>query len=207
MNSASERRSLLMPQNGRPSAPPVPASPFATARLNPVPTGSTKTRSVKRNQVSALSTRRAGGSGMVPWSPSNSRLGPSAPTCSHAALDPGPPLNTNVIGRVARILAVLVVADVEHGGLRVALVEPHPQRPGGGRVGELGAVDGNGMTRLDRLIGRRGLGGRSRCLARVRHCNRRRCVAHREHDGRHGSDPQTARFSSHGMGRSLSRKR
>ena len=47
--------------------------PDTSARLNPVPTGSMKTRSVKVSQVSRLSTTRVGGWGRLPLVPNATR--------------------------------------------------------------------------------------------------------------------------------------
>ena len=70
-----------------------------TIRLQPVPTGSTKTRSVKANQDSALSTSAVGGASGMPCPSKPTRRGPSAPTWRYAEEAPGPPLNTKVTGR------------------------------------------------------------------------------------------------------------
>src|SRR5688572_2109950 len=60
-----------------------------------------KTRSVAASQVCSLGTSVLGGGGTSPFSVSLSRRGPAVPTCSQTAAAPGPPLKTNVIGRVA----------------------------------------------------------------------------------------------------------
>mmetsp|Transcript_31714 Transcript_31714/g.62840 ORF Transcript_31714/g.62840 Transcript_31714/m.62840 type:complete len:216 (-) Transcript_31714:147-794(-) len=107
MNSPSESRSRSMSQNSGFSWGPVPSSSSrafldrSRARLNPVPIGSTKTRSVNPSHVSSLSTTAVGGGGSVPVAPSFTRRGPSAPMCMYADAAPGPPLNTNVRGRDA----------------------------------------------------------------------------------------------------------
>ena len=73
-------------------------------RLQPVPTGSISTRSVKASQVSGLSVSRT-------WAPSKplpnaARRGPTRPRLRNAEPAPGPPLNTNVIGRAGSALSL-----------------------------------------------------------------------------------------------------
>src|SRR5690242_12803032 len=70
-------------------------------RLNPVPTGSTKTRSVNASQDSSFETSLGGIGGSVPSAGNATRCGPTAPTCRYADDAPGPPLKTNVTGRSA----------------------------------------------------------------------------------------------------------
>jgi hypothetical protein len=70
-------------------------------RLNPVPTGSTNTRSVKASQDSSFCTRRGGSCGSVPSGGNATRCGPAAPRWRNADDAPGPPLKTNVTGRSA----------------------------------------------------------------------------------------------------------
>lgn len=87
------------------SAPPAsaPAAPDwgLISRLNPVPIGSMKTRSLNLSQDSSLVFSRDGGGGAVPLSLKATRCGPSAPRWRYADDAPGPPLNTNVTGRSA----------------------------------------------------------------------------------------------------------
>src|SRR5262245_5553393 len=73
----------------------------STGRLYPVETGSIKTRSVKSSQHDSLSASAYGGGGVIPSGPMTTRLGPSAPMCSHTDDEPGPPLYAKVIDRVA----------------------------------------------------------------------------------------------------------
>ena len=68
-------------------------------RLKPVPTGSTKTRSVKASHDSRSGTSRGGIVGSVPSAGNATRCGPTAPMCRYADEAPGPPLKTNVTGR------------------------------------------------------------------------------------------------------------
>jgi hypothetical protein len=70
-------------------------------RLHPVPTGSTNTRSVKESQEDSFSTSRGGIVGSVPSGGKSTRCGPTAPMCRYAEDAPGPPLKTNMTGRVA----------------------------------------------------------------------------------------------------------
>src|SRR3990167_1941042 len=49
----------------------------------------------------ALSVNLNGGGGISPSSVRRTRRGPSTPMCSHTDDEPGPPLNENVIGRLA----------------------------------------------------------------------------------------------------------
>ena len=58
-----------------------------------------KTRSVKVNQVSALSTGVASWLGMTGMA-MGTRQGPMAPTSSQAEAAPGPPLKANITGRL-----------------------------------------------------------------------------------------------------------
>src|SRR4051812_37599991 len=67
--------------------------------LKPVPTGSTKTRSVNASQDSSFWTRRGGIGGSVPSGGKSRRWGPTPQPCSYADVARGPPLNTNVTGR------------------------------------------------------------------------------------------------------------
>ena len=73
----------------------------STMRLKPVPTGSMKTRSDASRSENSLGTRRPGGGEARPSASRSTRRGPSTPKCSHTELDPGPPLNENVMGRFA----------------------------------------------------------------------------------------------------------
>ncbi len=68
-------------------------------RLKPVPTGSTKTRSVNASHEPSFSTSRGGSSGSEPSGGKSTRFGPTAPRCRYADDAPGPPLKTNVTGR------------------------------------------------------------------------------------------------------------
>ena len=68
-------------------------------RLQPVPTGSTKTRSVNDSHDDSFSTSFAGSAGSVPSEGKSTRCGPTAPMCRYAEDAPGPPLKTNVTGR------------------------------------------------------------------------------------------------------------
>src|SRR6266851_10271035 len=95
---AKASASRCTPQN----APPP--SDLA-GRLQPEPTGSIITRSVKPSQVSGLSTKRAAEPSR-PLVPNSTMRGPTAPRLRYADAAPGPPLNTNVIGRFA-VSAVL----------------------------------------------------------------------------------------------------
>ena len=79
------------------------ASSSVIVRLKPVPTGSTKTRSVNASQVDSLSTSREGGGSSVPSGANRTRRGPSAPTWRKAEAAPGPPLKTKVTGRFAAV--------------------------------------------------------------------------------------------------------
>mmetsp|Transcript_30157 Transcript_30157/g.69142 ORF Transcript_30157/g.69142 Transcript_30157/m.69142 type:complete len:272 (-) Transcript_30157:34-849(-) len=109
MNSPRDERSRSMSQNSAFSCGPLPSVSSASfafldrsrERLNPVPIGSMKTRSVNPSHVSSLSTTFVGGGGSSPFVPRLTLLGPSAPMCMYADAAPGPPLNTNVIGRDA----------------------------------------------------------------------------------------------------------
>src|SRR5215211_3716442 len=74
-------------------------------RLNPVPTGSTKTRSLNASQDSSLWTSFGGSAGRVPSGGKSTRCGPTAPTCRYADDAPGPPLKTNVTGRSRSVLS------------------------------------------------------------------------------------------------------
>src|SRR6478672_6357640 len=109
MNSQSDSRSRLYPKYSFGSgvssdfaaADPSLPSPFfsgSITRLNPVPTGSTKTRSVNASHDDSFSTRRGGIVGSVPSGGKSTRCGPTAPMCRYADEAPGPPLNTNVTG-------------------------------------------------------------------------------------------------------------
>jgi hypothetical protein len=70
------------------------------ARLQPVPIGSTSTRSVKSSHVSGFARSRAAAASR-PSAPKSAILGPTRPRCRNAEAAPGPPLNTKVIGRFA----------------------------------------------------------------------------------------------------------
>src|SRR6185312_16253208 len=94
MNSATERRSSVTPQKLGPSC-------GLDGRLYPVPTGSRNTRSLWSSSVYGLSSSVGGGAGGEPSAFSFTRLGPKAPRCNHTVDDPGPPLNTKVMGRLA----------------------------------------------------------------------------------------------------------
>ena len=76
------------------------ALPPWTARVWPVDIGSMNTRSEAASRLSGLSTSRYGGGCGAVTSPRSTRRGPSRPMCSQIDEEPGPPLNTNVIGRV-----------------------------------------------------------------------------------------------------------
>ena len=65
----------------------------------PVCGGSMKTRSKCASQVSGLSLTAYGGAGIVPSLGTTTRLGPSAPRCSHTDDEPGPPLKAKHNGR------------------------------------------------------------------------------------------------------------
>jgi hypothetical protein len=68
-------------------------------RLQPVPTGSTNTRSVKGSQLSGLSTSLAL-TPSVSCSGNCSTTGPAAPSWRKAEPAPGPPLKKKLTGRV-----------------------------------------------------------------------------------------------------------
>jgi hypothetical protein len=68
-------------------------------RLKPVPTGSTKTRSVNASHDDSFSTNLGGMLGSDPSSGKATRFGPTAPMWRYADDAPGPPLNTKVTGR------------------------------------------------------------------------------------------------------------
>lgn len=74
-----------------------------SAREKPVPMGSMKTRSVAGSQESGLATSLPGGGGGRggALSPMTTFRRPTAPRCSQTEDEPGPPLKTKVIGRVA----------------------------------------------------------------------------------------------------------
>src|SRR5579875_1604066 len=93
MNCANDRASPSGWKNVESGTP-------AAARLYPVPTASTKTRSVNVSHVYGLSLQRVDGVGGTPWSSNGTRLGPSAPRCSSTDAAPGPPLQANAIGRL-----------------------------------------------------------------------------------------------------------
>jgi len=76
-----------------------------SAREKPVPMGSMKTRSVAGSQESGLATSLPGGGGGGgrggALSPMTTFRRPTAPRCSQTEYEPGPPLTTKLIGRVA----------------------------------------------------------------------------------------------------------
>src|SRR3954469_7163333 len=118
MNSESDWRSRLYPKYsfGSSSSPFFLSSPsfafsFSTRRLKPVPTGSTKTRSVKPSHDSSLSTSRGGTLGSVPSLGTATRGGPTAPMCRKAEDAPGPPLKTNVTGRSRSALSATYATE------------------------------------------------------------------------------------------------
>jgi hypothetical protein len=78
------------------SGAPAPSS--LAARLQPVTTGSIKTRSVKASQVSGLSMRRTLAPS-CPAIPNSATRGPTRPRLRKADAAPGPPLKTKVSGR------------------------------------------------------------------------------------------------------------
>ena len=93
--------------------------PFASSsitRLNPVPTGSTNTRSVNASQESSLWTRRGGCRGSVPSGGNATRRGPAAPMCRYADEAPGPPLKTNVTGRASSVCATYATEKISAVG-------------------------------------------------------------------------------------------
>ena len=105
MNSQSDSRSRLKPKYSFGSVASsffsFPSSFFSSSiiRLKPVPTGSTKTRSVKASHDASFGTSRGGISGSVPSGGNAIRCGPTAPMCRYAEDAPGPPLKTKVTGR------------------------------------------------------------------------------------------------------------
>src|SRR5574340_416788 len=104
MNSQSDSRSRLYPKYsfGSGASSFFASSGFvswSTMRLNPVPTGSTKTRSPKGSQDDSFSTSRGGISGSDPSAGNATRLGPTAPMCRNAEAAPGPPLKPKRTGR------------------------------------------------------------------------------------------------------------
>ncbi len=107
MNSQSDSRSRLYPKysfgsgasSGGFASFPSPFFSGSMTRLKPVPTGSTKTRSVKASHDDSFSTSRAGIAGNVPSDGKSTRCGPTAPMCRYAEEAPGPPLKTKVTGR------------------------------------------------------------------------------------------------------------
>ena len=112
MNSQSDSRSRFCPKYSLGSGAsssflffPFPSSPCSssTIRLNPVPTGSTNTRSVNANQDDSFSTRRGGIRGSAPSAGKSTRRGPTAPMWRYADDAPGPPLKTNVTGLPASL--------------------------------------------------------------------------------------------------------
>ena len=149
MNSARERRSLLMPQKRRPTSPEL-LSPEAMARLNPVPTGIDEDEIGEAQpglRVVDQPGRRCGNRAVVverkPPGPERAHVQPGR-TRARAAVE-----HERDRAR-GRVLAVLSITDVKHGGLGVALVLPHPQRSGGGDVIELAAVDRDRVLRAAR---------------------------------------------------------
>src|SRR5215470_5088843 len=93
MNCSSELTSSSTPQKSLFFASP-------TAWLNPVPTGSMKTRSQTSSNDSELSSSLNGGVTIPPTSTEETRLGPNAPMCSQMEDEPGPPLYTKASGRL-----------------------------------------------------------------------------------------------------------
>ena len=69
--------------------------------LKPVPGGSTKTRSTKGSQLSALSTTIGGAEGEGGCGPSDRRQGEIPPRPSQTEAAPGPPLKTKAMGRAS----------------------------------------------------------------------------------------------------------
>ena len=63
--------------------------------------------------------------------------------CSQMDAEPGPPLKANVSGRLARVLAVERVGDVEHFRFDLAVAALDGQASGGGCVLQQFAVDGD----------------------------------------------------------------
>ena len=61
-------------------------------REKPVPGASTNTRSLASIRLWSLLTSWYGAAGPWLWSSVTTRLGPSAPMCSHTDEEPGPPL-------------------------------------------------------------------------------------------------------------------
>ena len=149
MNSPTESRSAVWLKN---------CSAFSSfaARLNPVATGSMKTRSLPSRIEYGLSTRLKGGLGNVPSSFMLARRGPSAPRCSHTEEEPGPPLKQNVTGRVAALVSSSArVRDVKNRGARRPVGFQDRQHSGFGHVGH--ALPGHGH----------GVGGKHRLMCRV----------------------------------------
>ena len=132
MNSHSDSRSRFHPKY---SAGSVASSAFLSSfvasplsssitRLNPVPTGSTNTRSAKTSQDASFCTSRGGISGSVPSAGKATRCGPTTPRCRYAEDAPGPPLKTNITGR-AGIVAVGDIRDGEDLRGRLLLLPQH----------------------------------------------------------------------------------
>src|SRR5215813_1711639 len=85
-----------------------------TAVLNPVPTGSMKTRSDRSSRHSGLSNSLYGAGGVIPAFTVATRRGPKEPMCSHTDEEPGPPLYKNEIGRALESFTSLRVYAVEY---------------------------------------------------------------------------------------------
>ena len=81
-----------------------------TTVLQPVPTASTKTRSVASSNEDSLSTSGGFGGGCEPSEGTVTRTGPNEPMCSQIVDDPGPPFHRNVTGRFRATLPSAVYA-------------------------------------------------------------------------------------------------
>src|SRR5215213_8685526 len=88
IDSASRRT----PQNA------LPPSAFA-GLLQPAPTGSISTKSVKASHVWGLSSSRVAAASRL-FTPKEAMRGPTSPRLRKADAAPGPPLNTKVTGRL-----------------------------------------------------------------------------------------------------------
>src|SRR6516162_923054 len=86
------------------------------ARLQSVPTGSIKTRSVNGSQVSGLSIKRTLEPSW-PLRPNSAMRGPTIPKLRKAEAAPGPPLKTKVTGRAAAEFADFTTKAVVDGAM------------------------------------------------------------------------------------------
>ena len=173
-------------QNGLFGSSPSLPSP----RLNPVPTGSMKTRSVKSSQVDGLSIRCSGGFGTAPSVPARGSGARAAPRCRNTAAAPGPPLKKNATGRVCPGPEFGEIGDREDRRCRGSLGIGQRDRLGDGAVIELALAELDGVVGLDVLRERRsgrqfGVGrGRIRIAGRIsarsETCRRKQQQSHDE---------------------------